>query len=159
MTSVQGSAVQPSPWRSVWLRPRDTIERIVASNPRRHVLLLAALGGMATVLSGLILAGLINQLFDQRLAIIAVGGSVLGVVGLYIYGLSFKLWGTVLGGQASAPELRAALAWGVTPSAISLAICFAVLIGLKLSGSPDLSPSALRMPMVALQVTAIALGL
>jgi signal peptidase I len=132
MTTVQGTALQPSPWLTVWLCPRDTIERIVASNPRHHVLLLAALGGMASVMSWLIAAGLTNQLFDWRVAIIAVGGSVLGVVGLYIYGLSFKLWGTVLGGQASAPELRAALAWGVTPSAISLAICFAVLIGLKL---------------------------
>ena len=65
--------MQPSPWLTVWLCPRDTIERIVASNPRHHVLLLAAIGGMAGVMSWLIAAGLTNQLFDWRVAIIAVG--------------------------------------------------------------------------------------
>jgi hypothetical protein len=83
VTSAQGAALHPSPWLTVWRSPRDTIERIVAGNPRRHVLLLAALGGMATVLSGLILAGLSTRLSDQHLAIIIVGGGlVLGVAGL-----------------------------------------------------------------------------
>jgi signal peptidase I len=159
MASAQGDALRPSPWLSVWLRPRDTIERIVASNPWHHVLLLAALGGVSTIVSWLIAVGLANQLFDQRIAIVALAGLVLGVVGLFVYGLSFDLWGRILGGGAAAVNLRAALAWGVTPSIISLAICVAALIGLKLSGSPDLSPSASRTPIVALQVTAIALGL
>jgi signal peptidase I len=159
MTSAQGSALQPSPWLTVWLHPRDTIERIVAGNPRRHVLLLAALGGMATVFSGLILAGLANQLFHPRLTIIVVGGLLLGVAGLYIYGLSFSLWGRILGGEASAVDLRAALAWGAIPAIIGFAICLAALTALKLSGSFELSPSTSRTPIVALQVTAIALGL
>src|SRR5262245_54817365 len=157
MTSAQDAAPQPSPWLTVWLSPRATIERIVAGNPRRHVLLLAALGGLATVLPWLIALGLINQLSDQRLAIIVVGGLVLGIAGLYIYGLSFNVWGRILGGEASAVNLRAALAWGVTPSIIGLAICAGGLFALKLSGSSDLS--ALRTPIVALQVTAIALAL
>jgi signal peptidase I len=159
MTSAQGGALHPSPWLTVWLSPRDTIERIVASNPRHRVLLLAALGGMASVLSGLILAGLINRLLDQRLAIIAAGGLVLGVVLLYVYGLSFNVWGRILGGGAPTVHLRAALAWGATPSIIGFVLCVAILVALKLSGTPDPSPPALRMPIVALQMTAIALGL
>jgi signal peptidase I len=159
MTSAPGGALQPSPWLTVWLRPRDTIERIVASNPRHHVLLLAALGGVSTIVSWLIAVGLTNQLFDQRIAIIALAGLVLGVVGLFVYGISFDWWGRILGGGASAVNLRAALAWGVTPSIMGLVICGVALIVLKRSGSPDLSPSALRTPIVALQVAAVALGL
>src|SRR5262249_23754334 len=153
MTSAQAGAPHPSPWLTVWLRPRDTIERIVASNPRRHVLLLAALGGMATVLFGLILAGLTNQLFDQRFAIIVVGGLVLGIAGLYIYGLSFNLWGRILGGGSSAMDLRAALAWGAIPGIVGFVICLAALVALKLSGSLS------QAPIAVLQVMAIALGL
>ena len=45
--SSSEQAAQPSPWISVWLQPRQTIERILAGQPRRFVLLLAALGAKA----------------------------------------------------------------------------------------------------------------
>jgi len=47
MTSPPDHLQQSSPWLSVWLRPGDTTERILASNPKHHVLLLAVLAGMA----------------------------------------------------------------------------------------------------------------
>src|SRR5215471_11786341 len=40
MTADVGNVPRFSPWRSVWFNPPDTIEKIVATNPRQHVLLL-----------------------------------------------------------------------------------------------------------------------
>ncbi len=54
MTSASDFAPQSPPWLSVWLRPRDTIGRILAGNPKRHVLMLAAAGGIFTILGQLI---------------------------------------------------------------------------------------------------------
>src|SRR5262245_41064658 len=85
MTSAEVRVLQPSPWLSVWLSPRKTIERIVATNPRRHVLLLAGLGAMGTVIAVLIGRGAATELMDWGgLASVAIVGLVLGVVGLYI---------------------------------------------------------------------------
>ena len=70
---------KPSPWLSVWRRPRDTIERIVATNPKHHVLLPAALAGISFMLmlpwlnaDGF---GFTTELLDWRMLTIgAIGG-------------------------------------------------------------------------------------
>ncbi len=52
MTLAEANRLKPSPWLSVWWKPRDTIERIVATNPHYHVLLLAIVGGTSQILPG-----------------------------------------------------------------------------------------------------------
>jgi signal peptidase I len=160
MTSVQAQALPPSPWLSVWFSPRNTIERIVASNPRRHVLLLAALGAMSAVVLHLLNAGAATELLDWRIiAIVALVGATLGIANLYLTGLLFSWCGRILGGRASATDVRAAFAWGAVPSVASLAICLAVLAVLSLSGGADVSRPASRTTFIALQASMGILGL
>jgi signal peptidase I len=160
MTSVDGGALHPSPWLTVWVRPRETIERIVASNPRHHVLLLACLGGMASMAAMLLNARLTTGLIDWRIiAFVAVVGSLLGIVSLYLNGLFSSWCGGLLGGRAPAVALRAALAWGFAPSAIGLVVCLAVLTGLKLFGGTNVPPSPSGTLLVVLQVVTGAFGL
>jgi len=122
-----------SPWLSVWLRPRKTIERIVAADPRRHVLLLAALGGIGTIFLMGSPPGAATGLMDWRpIASVAIVGAAFGVVSLYINGLAYKWSGRMLGGRASSVDVRAAFAWAGMPNIIGLAICLVVLMGLKL---------------------------
>jgi len=91
MTSAEVHAPQSSPWLSVWLSPRKTIERIVAANPRRHVLLLAGLGAIAAFVFWLISFGSTTELIDWRnIAIVAIVGLVYGVVALYLNGLLYR---------------------------------------------------------------------
>lgn len=158
MTTVPApDLVQPSPWLSVWWRPRDTIERIVTTNPRYHVLLLAAFGGASQLVSQLIFNGLTTELLEWRLiAVGAIGSAVLGVVLLYLSALLFSRSGRVLGGPASSVEMRAVMAWGFAPSVISLAICLIALGGLKLYEGTGVPASAYRTTHIAL--AAIALG-
>src|SRR5262244_3425828 len=99
MTSASSAA--PHPWLSLWLRPGATIERIVATNPRRHVLLLAALAAMSSFIFSAITFGSTIELLDWRIiAGIVVLGAIYGVVTLYIAGLTFWLAGKTFGGRA-----------------------------------------------------------
>src|SRR5262245_14635089 len=150
MTSAEVHAPHSSPWHSVWFSPRKTIKRIVAANPRRHVLLLAGLGGMGTTISLLIGFGAATELMDWRnMASVAIAGLAISIVNLYINGLAFKWSGRMLGGRASAVDVRAAFAWATIPNIISLAICLLVLMGLKFAGMPKSASGAL---ILALQV-------
>jgi hypothetical protein len=92
MTASTDSSLQRSPWLSVWSRPRDTIEWIIARDPRRHVILLACLGAAFNLLVFLISLGGISALLDWRVSLAtAVAAVALGISGLYIYGL-FLFW-------------------------------------------------------------------
>ena len=130
-------AIQPSPWISIWVAPRLTIERILAAPSRQSlVLLLAALGAIAT---------LFQNFFDFRFAAqlshwpillgLVVLGAAFGIVGLYGSALLFKAVGRLMGGRASAVELRTLFAWSALPSILSLVVVLAVVIALGLSGS------------------------
>ena len=114
---------KPSPWLSVWRRPRDTVERIVATNPKHHVLLLAALAGISLMLMLPLLNddgfSFTTELLDWRLltigAIVAIGGAILGIVNLYVSAVLLSWSGRMLGGRASPAVMRAVLAWGYLP--------------------------------------------
>src|SRR5262245_1897459 len=160
MTPPQDHALPPSPWLSVWFSPRNTIERIVARNPRRHVLPLAALGAMTAIVSHLLRAGAMIELLDWRVIVtIILVGAVLGIANLYLSGLLFSWGGRILRGRASAVNVRAAFAWGAVPSVAALAICLAVLAGLALSGRGDVTGSASRIAQIALQAMLGIMGL
>jgi signal peptidase I len=152
MTSVTDLASPSSPWLSVWVKPRSTIERILATNPRSHVLLLAALGGVAAIPVEWIAAGLTTQVRDwPKVAAIVVLGAVAGLVNLYIFALLLGWTGKLFGGRASQVELRAATAWRSVPSVLGLAICIIALIGLKLLNSGGAFAATSPMAITALE--------
>jgi len=75
-------AIQPSPWISIWVAPRRTIERILAAPPRQSlVLLLAALGAIASLFQHFFSFRLAGQLFHWPI--------LLGFAALAIRGLLF----------------------------------------------------------------------
>jgi signal peptidase I len=126
MTQIpeRGSA---SPFLTLWLSPRQTIERIVTTRPAHLVIALAVLGAIA---------GLYCQLAALNggappanawfwLALI-VGGGVYGIVWLYLDGAILNWIGGVLGGHASASKLRAALAWSGVPVIAEFVLLLAV---------------------------------
>ncbi len=116
---------QISPWRSLWLSPGDTIARVVAEDPRHHVLALGAANGalealylLDTDLVGAPFASL-SQMSDAAVhALVAVAGALLGVVNLYISGFLLNLAARLFKGAGSPLTSRAALAWGSAPSSL-----------------------------------------
>jgi signal peptidase I len=133
MSELEG-ATSVAPWRSLWLRPGDAIEAIVARNSQFGTLTLAALGAALECL--LILGGQIGlfaggwgETFWSLAFVAALGGALIGVLGLYFNGFLVKALARGLGGQGSASATRAALAWGSAPTlcaaAVMLGISFA----------------------------------
>src|SRR5262249_8647104 len=157
MTSAEVRVPRSSPWLSVWLSPRQTIEGIVAANPRRHVLLLAGLGGIGAIISVLIGFGAATELMDlSNFAHLAVVGFAFGIVCRYINGLSYKWSRRMLGGRASSVEVRTAFAWGALPNIVGVAIFLVILVGANLAGMPKPASGAL---ISALQGITAVLGL
>ena len=66
--SSSEQAVQSSPWLSVWLKPRQTIENILSERPQRGALLLGSLSLMAGTVTQLIGLAVEWRLFDWRMA-------------------------------------------------------------------------------------------
>jgi signal peptidase I len=128
MTQDQHPASPRAPWLTVWTRPRDTISAVLAGDPRRHVLLLGALGGIAIALIHLFDAGAGTELVEWRsAAIIAVAGALIGIVVLYFNALLLRWSGLLFGGRASQVQLRAVVAWSMLPKILALVLCVCVL--------------------------------
>jgi signal peptidase I len=129
-------AIQPSPWISIWMAPRLTIERILAAPSRQSlVLLLAALGAIATLFQNFFNFRFAAQLSHWPILLgLAVLGAAFGIVGLYGSALLFKAVGRQLGGRASAVELRTLFAWSALPSILGLVVVLAVVIAPGFSG-------------------------
>ena len=131
----------PSPWLTMWTNPRETIRRIIYYDPKRDVLLLAALQGFVSSLAGMLYVFLFLVLVSNdyvgapgtwesdlsslpstsftalaiTLGICATVGPISGLIGLYLYGWLFRVTGRWLGGNAYPIEVRAAIAWSAVP--------------------------------------------
>jgi len=154
MTSEQASSI--TPWGSVWLKPRRTIETI-AQEPSRQVWLLAALGLIGNLVVQLLLGGWTDLLLDWRLlAVIVLFGAIFGIIGLYCCGILFRWSGTLFGGTAASPAIRAALAWGQMPILTAVAVYIAAVMGLRLAHGgaavPEVWDTALSLMVVAAQL-------
>jgi signal peptidase I len=156
MTS--GQMRQGLPLLTIWLKPRVTIERVLASYSTRWILVLAALNAIFGFLNGMIAKGHMGSGPPnlRLLACIALGAGALGIGSLYLAGLFFKWSGRLFRGHASAAELRAVIAWGGVPTVMGLAAVFVVLTGLYLAGARSPGTQAVE---VTLQVIAGVLGL
>lgn len=118
-----------NPWVSIWLQPRQTIRQILDTNPKRFVLLLAIGAGVADVLMQSLPAVSQSKIpLVAGLLIGLVGGALFGVFVLYLFGWLYRWTGSWLGGQATAVETRAAIAWTQVPSVWLFGLWLALLV-------------------------------
>lgn len=103
---------QLNPWFSMWTKPRATIQQIIDNNPQHLVLLLAAIAGFGEALNRASMKSLGDRFeWPYIFVIAAVAGPIAGIVGLYIGSALLRWVGSWLGGEATAQEIRAAIAW------------------------------------------------
>jgi signal peptidase I len=134
MSSTQEVSSQ-SPWISVWLQPRRTFEHIVADRPQRSVLLLASLGAISGFLAEFVGHGMTSLLLDWRVLLgLAAMGAAVGILSVYVAAVVFKWIGRLMGGRASAAELRAVLAWCALPSILGSIIVLVSLVAQRILG-------------------------
>jgi len=114
------SQAQPqslSPFLSIWVKPRETIRKIVETDPTKHVILLAMLAGIGQALDRASSRNAGDTI--PLLAILGVCiilGPIGGIISLYLGGALYRWSGSWLGGKASSEEVRAAIAWSSIPT-------------------------------------------
>ena len=110
-----------SPWLSIWTRPRATLRLILATDPRRGVFRLAALGGIAEFLSLCTREGIGDTYSIPVILALSLGvGTVLGILGVLVLTAVLAPIGRWLGGRGRSVEVMAAVAWANVPGIWSL---------------------------------------
>lgn len=103
-----------NPWTSIWLKPRATIEQIIASGNFGVRLIILFFGITLGISSALNNAENLQELFVNALAAVILSPVVtmilLFVIGSIIYGIGKKL-----GGKASRVQIYTVLAWSSLP--------------------------------------------
>jgi len=98
-----------SPWLSIWIEPRRTIQAIVDRDPKFMVLPLAALAGIGEALDRASLRHMLDEVsLATMLLVCLLGGIFAGIVGLYLYAFLARVSGRWLGGNGTSGQLRAA---------------------------------------------------
>jgi hypothetical protein len=112
-----------NPFRTIWTRPRATIRGIVDTNPTLHVIPLAMIGGAIQSLDNAATRNAGDRLALPAILIMAIaGGSIGGVIGLYVGGWLLQVAGKWLGGRAEPEGVRAAIAWSTVPVVATIPI-------------------------------------
>ncbi|WP_159084706.1 YIP1 family protein [Dongshaea marina] len=150
-----------NPWLSIWIRPRATIREIVEHNPRKMVLCLAMVAGIAEALERSGDSNLGDRLALPWLLLVAiVGGAVLGVVVLYVGSWLLGWTGRWLGGQADQLALRAAHAWSSVPKIWALLLwipSFALFGPIIFTSQPPEFSGEIWMSLAVLMIALIKL--
>jgi len=116
MQPVPVQARSLNPWFTMWLHPRATTRQILDTDPARLVIVLAMFGGVLNALDRASLKSLGDDLPVPMIFALAIPvGMIGGLIALYLGGALIRWTGSRLGGQASAVQVRAALAWGHVP--------------------------------------------
>ena len=105
-----------NPWTSIWFRPRATIQHVVDTELEKQVVALAALSGIVQALDNASGRNLGDALpFPVVLGLAFILGPILGLIGVYLWAWLLRWTGRWLGGQATLPQLRTAIAWDSVP--------------------------------------------
>ncbi|HVA79755.1 MAG TPA: YIP1 family protein [Candidatus Binataceae bacterium] len=116
--SYSGDSI--APFFAIWIAPRDTIRQIIDSDPRRHVIAIAALSGALSGLEGSWLGAMsephtMSALWPFLVALKVALFAVWAIVGLYLAGWTITAACRALGGVANSVQTRAAIAWASIP--------------------------------------------
>lgn len=110
------TAYAQHPVRSIWLRPRSTIRQIVDNDPEYGVFALTALSGAALASLDVVGRWVAGEIpLAVVVVFILIAGPVREFAALYIGGWLLLTVGRWLGGSASSPEVRTAIAWSNFP--------------------------------------------
>jgi len=115
--AAQAASEPSTPWLSIWTRPRATLREILATDPRRGIFRLAALGGISEFLSMCTREGIGDTCsIPVLLALSLAGGTVLGILGILVFTAVIAPVGRWLKGRGGSTEVMAALAWANVPA-------------------------------------------
>lgn len=103
-----------SPFLTIWFQPCKTIRNLIATSPNKGIFLGGSIWGIMRVIEYMVAknAGFSLPLW-AILAISLVGGSLAGIILMWIAGYWFTWIGKLFGGKGTAQQLRLAYAWAI----------------------------------------------
>jgi hypothetical protein len=117
VTSVDAAIPEGRPFVDMWLHPRETTRAILSGDPTYYVLPIAAAGGLWQAIDRLATKNAGDTLSMPVLLMVAFAiGPLGGIFGLYVGGWLVHRSGRWIGGEATATEVRASMAWGSVPA-------------------------------------------
>jgi hypothetical protein len=135
-------------WFSIWYRPRATIRAIVDTDPRKFALGLAWFAGALAGLNSQVMLATVDlpsnlphlpRFGPFGIALIALFSGLISVVSIYGLGALYRWAGAMLGGTATAVEVRAAIVWAQVPELyLMTVIIVATVLGFN---TPTVPPS------------------
>jgi hypothetical protein len=140
-----------NPWVGMWVRPRETIQAILATNKNYLLKLLYWIYGFP-----LLLQFAQNFSFGDSYSAtpIVIGALLLafpvGYIGINIGAYLFYWTGRWIGGQGSFQDLRAAVAWSSVPNIVGIVIW---ALQLAMFDGKIFSLMFFSMPLVGAQLT------
>jgi hypothetical protein len=125
---MEENKLEVNPWLSIWVKPRDTIRRIVQFDPKYRFLILSFLYGLPMLLHT---AQNISLGEDLSYTWIVIGAvliaTFLGMLGIIIASGLLYWTGKWIGGTGTYQAIRSAVAWSNVPNIVTVVI-WAVLI-------------------------------
>ncbi len=115
---------QFNPWLQIWVKPRETLRKILEDNPKRVILWLALISGL---LGGFAWAGKmwITSPEQQEMknygvaALLLFLGAIGGLIYLYVGGWLYQLAGAWLGGRGNYTDVKCAIGWAQYPAIVT----------------------------------------
>ena len=103
-----------NPWTSIWLKPRATIEQIIASGNSGVRLIILFFGVTFGISSALKDAENLQEIFFNALATVIMS-PIVTIILLFVIGSIIHWIGKKLGGKASRVQIYTVLAWSSLP--------------------------------------------
>jgi hypothetical protein len=130
---ANGATDSIAPFFTIWTEPRETIRRIVDTDPSRYVFALAAIAPVLATLESqwsraLGSSGNVSALWPIMVVFAVAAAALFGIGALYLNGVVLRWSSGLLGGTATRAEVRAAIAWSQVPSIVAGAITLAALL-------------------------------
>ena len=130
-----------NPWWRIWMQPRQTIRYLVETDPKMHFWILAIFYGVIRAFSWALQIAMGDYFSPSGVAaFILFGGTIAGIIGIYLTAWLLELVGNLFGGLASGEQIRAVLAWAAIPMNVLVVVGFLpmlVLFGSRVFTTTD----------------------
>ncbi len=145
-----GEKLSVNPWIGMWIRPRETIRAILSYNKSYLLFLLYWIYGFPLLLQFAQNSSLGDRFsLGVIIASAAVGGIIIGFIGINLGSLLFYWTGRWIGGSGSFQDVRAAVAWASVPNVVGIAIW---LTQMAMFGGRIFSLMFFSMPLTGIQL-------
>ena len=151
-----------NPWTNIWVKPRDTIKKIVKFNPKYRFVILSFLYGLPMLLHMAQNLDLGERFTTAGIAVAAVVlATFVGMLAITIASGLVYWTGHWIGGESTYFNVRAAVSWSNVPNVVAIIVWFIMIYNFRsqifMDGFEEMvmSTSASMMINVAMLVQSV----